>query len=328
MNNASDIVIYQSASGEVAIDVKMQDETVWLSLNQMVRLFARDKSVISRHLKNIFLEEELEEDATVATFATVQSEGGKTVTRLIDYYNLDAIISVGYRVNSKQGVQFRRWASNILKEYLLKGYCVNQEKLASDRLLELKQTVDLLSSALINQSLVSDIGADILNIIQSYTKTWGLLLKYDEDQLVIPQNLHKAKAQSITYDNAKSAICALREELIRCKEAGDIFGIERSEGLKSILGNLEQSFDGDFLYPSYEEKAAHLLYFTIKDHPFTDGNKRIGCLLFLLFLKQSGVNLKIINSNGLTALALLVAESNPIQKDLMIKLIINMIADK
>jgi len=318
-----EIILYQTKDGSTRIDVRLQDETVWLTQAQMAELFQTTKQNISLHIQNIFDEGELLESSTVKESLTVQKEGKRLVSRSIEHYNLDVIISTGYRVKSIRGIQFRIWASSILKEYLINGYCINREKMASNKLLELKQTVELLTNVLIKNSLVSDLGQDVLNIITGYSKTWDLLIKYDEERLTEPKNLHKVQDQAINYEDALLAIQLLKESLKN--EASDLFGLERSEGLKSILGNLEQAFAGKYLYPSLEERAAHLLYFIIKNHPFTDGNKRIGCLLFVLFLQRSGVHLATMQSGALTALALLIAESNPIQKELMIKLIINLI---
>jgi prophage maintenance system killer protein len=337
-NQNDQIVIYRDNNDEIIVDVKVQDETVWLSLNQLTELFDRDKSVISRHIKNIFNEEELEEDSVVAKFATTASDG-KVYN--VDYYNLDMIISVGYRVNSKRAVEFRRWATGILKDYLIKGYSINHKKLMVVGLEELKQTVLLLSNTLLNQGLVNDMGTELLKLIKAYGRTWELLLKYDEDRLEMPtfQTSNK-EYNKLEYSIAKYAIERLKSELIHKKEATNLFGHERSGALEGIIGNLYQTFDGKELYPSIEEKAAHLLYFIIKDHPFSDGNKRIGCLLFLFYLSTKGV-VNTIKSNeageyiyekyvtpeSLTMLALLIAESDPMEKEIMIKLTVNLIRE-
>lgn len=315
------ILLYQTQDGNTRIDVRLQDETVWLTQAQIAELFNKDRSVISKHIRSILKQEELEL-SVCANFAHTAADGKVYDTQ---YYNLDMIISIGYRVNSKRGIQFRRWASHILKEYLINGYSLNREKIASNKLLELKQTVDILANVLIKNSLVSELGEEVLGIIKNYSKTWDLLIKYDENRLVTPKNLHKIESATIDYKDALLAIQLLKERLRKQNEASDLFGLERSEGLKSILGNLEQAFAGKYLYPTIEERAAHLLYFIIKNHPFTDGNKRIGCLLFILFLQRSNIHLATMQSGALTALALLIAESDPAQKELMIKLIINLI---
>lgn len=327
MNKIQDnqLIIYQTENGEIKVDVQIHDETIWLSLNQIAQVFERDKSVIAKHFKNIFREGELTRSATVANFATVQIEGEREVERKVEYYNLDAILSVGYRVNSKRGVEFRKWASKILKDYLIYDYSINQDKVVQDKLVQLKQTVELLSATLINQNLVTDTGKELLSLIKAYTKTWDMLIRYDEDNFNIPVNLQCTTSGLLNYQQAIAAILVLKEELQQ--EAGNLFGIERENALKGILGNIDQTFGGDFLYPSLQEKAAHLLYFVIKDHPFSDGNKRIGSLLFLLYLSKAGIGLNNISASGMTTLALLIAESNPAQKEIIIKLIMNLISD-
>lgn len=321
----SEIVIYTAMDGHIQLDVNLANETVWLTLNQMSKLFGRDKSVISRHLSNIFKSNELEPEATVANFATVQKEGEREIERVVEYFNLDAIISVGYRVNSKEGVQFRKWASHVLKEHLVRGYTINERRLSEQGIHELQQTVELLQKTLINHDLVNDLGREAIQIILTYTKSWGLLLAYDEDKLALPTN-EKASVQTLTYPIALSAIDALKQELTFRNEATELFGMERHGGLDSILNNIEQTFGGEALYKTPEEKAAHLLYFIIKNHPFIDGNKRIASFMFLLYLKSQNLPIKF-NENGLVALALLVAESNPKQKNILIRLIINLLMD-
>lgn len=327
MNKIQDnqLVIYQTENGEIKVDVKLHDETAWLSLNQMSQIFERDKSVIAKHLKNIFKEGELASSATVANFATVQNEGERAIKRTIKYYNLDAILSVGYRVNSKRGVEFRKWASKILKDYLVQGYNINHDKVTSKHLAKLKQTIELLSTTLINQNLATDTGKELLRLIKSYTKTWDMLIRYDEDNFNMPVNLQLVSIVLLDYQEAIDSISVLKEELQH--EAGNLFGIERGNMLKAILGNIEQTFGGESLYPSVQEKAAHLLYFLIKDHPFSDGNKRIGSLLFLLYLSKAKIGLKNMNETSMTTLALMIAESHPVQKEIIIKLIMNLISD-
>ena len=328
MFNSDQIIIYEDKNGQISVDVVLRDEMVWLNLTQLSELFVRDKSVISRHIKNILKEQELSEVSTVAKFATVQAEGGKSVTRQLEYYNLDMIISVGYRVNSRKAVEFRKWASSILKDYLIKGYSVNYKKIMRKELEELKQTVLLLSNTLLNQNLVNETGSELLNLIRTYTKTWDILLKYDENRLELPKSGKSGINRELKYEEAKLAIINLKTELLQKSEASNLFGQERGKALDGIIGSLYQTFGGDDLYPSIEEKAAHLIYFIIKDHPFNDGNKRIGCLLFLLFLSINEFKLTSVSPESLTALALLIAESDPKHKKVIIRLVINLLNEK
>lgn len=321
-----EIVLYQADDGHSVIDVHLKDETVWLTLNQMAELFGRDKSVISRHLRNIFKTGELERDATVAKNATVQNEGRRRVTRYIEWFNLDAIISVGYRVNSKRGTQFRIWATSVLKDHLVKGYSLNQKRLAEKGTKELQQVLTLLSNTLEGYNLVNEEGKAVLDIVNRYAGTWRLLLQYDEDNLPAPGRKQAPKTV-FSIDQARSAISSLKQELAIRGEATDLFGQERGEGLSGIIGALYQTFGGEDLYPSVEEKAAHLLYFVIKDHPFSDGNKRIGSFLFILFLRLNGLLNRIsFDNKALVALALLTAASDPAQKDVLIRLVVNLLA--
>lgn len=321
-----EVIIYRSADGQDQLEVHFGKDTVWLTLNQMADLFERDKSVISRHLRTIFSSGELDKEGTVAKNATVQMEGDRKVARNIEWYNLDAIISVGYRVNSMRGTQFRIWASNVLKQHLIQGYTVNSHRLAEKGLSEMEQAVALLSRTLQRHELVTDEGKAVLEVVSRYAKSWSLLLQYDEDRLGLPKDRHGAE-KSLDYHQAQAAITALKSDLTGRGEATDLFGREREHALQSILGNLDQTFGGQDLYPSVEEKAAHLLYFVIKDHPFSDGNKRIGSFLFLLFLRENNLlDQSGINDNGLVALALLIAESDPKQKDLLIRLTMNLLA--
>ncbi len=319
----SEVLIYEIEAGKVGVDVRLEGETVWLTRDQMAKLFDRDRSVISKHLSNVFRDGELELLATCAKFAQVQTEGGRTVMREIEHYNLDAIISVGYRVKSQRGVQFRQWATRILRDHLVKGVTVNQARIVEQGASEMQAAIELLRRTLESRELVTEAGKDVLSIISRYAKTWRLLLQYDESGLAIPPGCRPARGV-FDYGNAKSAISSFKAELMKRGEASDLFGFEREDALAAILGNIEQSMFGEYLYRTREEKAEHLLYFVIKDHPFLDGNKRIGSLLFLLYLEQEGVAARL-NENALTALALLIAESNPANKDLLVRLIMNLI---
>jgi prophage maintenance system killer protein/prophage antirepressor-like protein len=316
-----EIILYQSEDGTSALDVHLKDETVWLTLNQMAELFGRDKSVISRHLLSVFRAGELVRNSVVAKNATTAADGK---TYLVEYFNFDAIISVGYRVNSKRGTQFRIWATQVLKEHLVQGYTFNQRRLAEKGVAELKQAMALLATTLESHELVSDEGRAVLEVVSRFAGTWRLLLEYDEDRLSVPTARHGA-GPGLRLDEVRRAIAALKKELAARDEATDLFGQERAHGLAGILGAIEQSFAGQDLYPSVEEKAAHLLYFVIKDHPFSDGNKRIGSFLFILYLRQNG--LAGFDNRALVALALLTATSEPGHKELLVRLIVNLIGD-
>ncbi|WP_339132814.1 MAG: virulence protein RhuM/Fic/DOC family protein [Candidatus Electrothrix sp. GW3-4] len=322
-----EVIVYQTGDGQAAVDVQLRDETVWLTLNQVAELFGRDKSVISRHLRNIFQSEELERSAVVAKNATTAADGK---TYQVDYYNLDAILSVGYRVNSKRGTQFRIWATSVLKQHLVQGYTLHQQRLVEKGGAEVRQVLDLLSETLENHALVSDDGRTILSLVRNYARTWQLLWQYDEDALPLPdrsEGTSKRTSKKVPgLEEVREAVPSLRQELMVRGEATYIFGQERGQGLAGILGAVGQSFAGQDLYPSIEEKAAHLLYFVIKDHPFIDGNKRIGSFLFLLFL-QSNQHRVIPDDKALVALTLLIASSAPEQKDLLIRLVVNVISD-
>lgn len=321
----SEVVIYQDEQNQTGVSVRLDGETVWLTQRQMADLFDTSADNVSLHLKNIFLEGELGEPATTEDFSVVQTEGRRKVTRTVRHYNLDAIISVGYRVNSKRGVQFRQWATRVLREHLVRGYSYNQTRLAERGLLEARQTLDLLARTLQNQALVDDTGRAVLDLIVGYAETWRLLLEYDEDRLALPPGARPASGV-LDHARASGAIADFKRELMARKEATPLFGNPRGEALEGLLASIEQTMFGEPLYRSREEKAAHLLYFVIKDHPFSDGNKRIGCFLFLLYLSQESMA-HSLNPRALTALALLIAESAPASKDLMIRLIVNLLAE-
>lgn len=315
----SDIIIFEADTQRV--EVRLEGETLWLSLQQLADLFGRDKSVISRHLKNIFDTSELQRAAVVAKNATTAADGK---IYQVEYFNLDAIISVGYRVNSSQATRFRQWATRILRDHLTLGYSLNEHRLAQQGLVELEQAVDVLGKTLTRQELVTDIGREVVGLILGYAKTWRLLLDYDEGKLGVPAGAQPARGV-LRLEEARRALDALAGELRQRGEASDLFARDRGEGLAAILGNIEQTMFGDPLYKTREERAAHLLYFVIKNHPFSDGNKRSGAFLFLLYLRQEGMRLTL-DENGLTALTLLIAESDPKAKDLMVRLVMNLLA--
>ncbi len=320
----SEVVLYEAAGGEVHLDVRLDRDTVWLTQAQMADLFGRERSVVTKHLRNAFTEGELDSKATCAKFAQVQQEGDRTVTRYVEHYNLDVIISVGYRVKSAQGTRFRQWATRLLREHLVKGHTLNQKRLAERGLSEARQSLELLARTLRNQALVDDTGRAVLDLIVGYADTWRVLLAYDENRLAPPSGSSPARGV-LDYKRASAAITEFKRELMTRNEAGGLFGNERGEALQGILGSIEQTMFGEPLYRSREEKAAHLLYFVIKDHPFSDGNKRIGSFLFMLYLQQEQVS-HHLNPQALTALALLIAESAPANKDLMVRLILNLLA--
>jgi len=328
-----EVIVYETPGGEISVDVRLERDTVWLSLGQMAELFGRDKSVISRHLRNVFISGELEREVTVAKSATVQTEGGREVVREIEYYNLDTILSVGYRVNSKRGTQFRIWATRTLHEHLLRGYTLNERRLRERGLGEIEQAVDLLSRTLTAYGLVSDEGRAVLDIVRQYMRTWRLLLEYDENRLAEAPQRPVEPSAPLSLNEARAAVACLRETIIARGEAGVLFGQELGDGLAGILGAIEQTFGGEPLYPSAQARAAHLLYFVIKDHPFADGNKRIGTLLFLEYLRRNGLLVRTdgnprLSDNAMVALALLIAESESVQKDMMIRLVLNLLEDE
>jgi death-on-curing family protein len=318
------IEIYKTVDNQTEVEVRFEEETVWLTQQQLASLFKQTKQNISLHINNCFREKELDKKATVKESLTVQKEGKRTVKRKIEYYNLDVIISVGYRVKSIRGTQFRQWATQRLKDYLVQGYAVNQKRLE-----QLQQTIQLISRGGNTETLQLQEAKGLLEIIGSYTNSFVLLNRYDTNNLTTGK-LSENITYEIQYGEAKAAIAELKKQLIKKKEATVLFGNEKDEGFKSSLQSIVQTFGGNYLYPSIEEQAAHLLYYVIKNHSFTDGNKRIGAFLFIWFLEKNKHRIKKsgevkINDNGLTALALLVAQSRPEEKELMVKLIINLI---
>lgn len=325
-----EIIIYKTSKNKVALDVRLEEETVWLNLNQIASLFDTDKSGISRHIRNVYQSGELKQISTVAKIATVQKEGERNIKRNVEYFNLDIVLSVGYRVNSNRATQFRIWATKILKDHLIKGYTINEKRLleAREKFQELQTAISFLQEKS-KKELLSGQEGEILNLLSNYAKTLTILEQYDKGEL---KELKGEKTKFVlTYENCLQIIRELRKELVVKKEAGDLFGSERDGSFEGIIRGLYQTFGGKELYPFIEDKASHLLYFVIKDHPFSDGNKRSAAFLFVYFLdkigylfKQSGE--RKINDNALVALALLVAESKPKEKETMIKIIKNLLA--
>lgn len=321
----SEIVIYQNARQQ--IEVRLEGETVWLSQRQLADLLETSTDNISLHLKNIYQDEELSEAATTEESSVVQQEGSRRVTRRLKLYNLEAIISVAYRVNSRRGVQFRQWATQLLREHLTRGYTLNRQRFEANAR-ELEAALMLVRRLAANPELNADAGRGLADIVSRYAQTFLLLQRYDEGLLTEPAVEQGGRLP--TVEEARQALLALKASLISRGEASDLFARERDEGLAALLGNLDQSVLGEPAYPSVEAKAAHLLYFVIKNHPFADGNKRSGAYLFVDFLHRNGRLLgadgqPVINDIGLAALALLVAESAPAQKETLIRLIMNML---
>ena len=330
MNNQNLIEIYQAQDGTTQVEVRFENDTVWLSQAQMAMLFGKDISTINEHVINIFDEEELEKESTIRKFRIVRQEGKRQVNREIEHYDLDMIISVGYRVKSKQGISFRRWATARLKEYLTQGYTINQKRLQQNAH-ELEQALALIQKTANSSELTLESGRGLVDIVSRYTHTFLWLQQYDEGLLTEPQIQQGGTLP--TYAEACSALAELKSQLMAKGEASELFGRERDNGLSAILGNLDQSVFGEPAYPSIEAKAAHLLYFVVKNHPFSDGNKRSGAFLFVDFLHRNGRLFDhnghpVINDTGLAALTLLVAESDPKQKETLIRLIMHMLKYK
>ena len=320
----SDIVIYED--GNVKLELSVEDKTIWLDSNDIASIFDVNRPAIVKHIGNIYKSEELNKKITCSILEQVAKDGKK---RKINYYNLDMIISIGYRVNSKKATKFRRWATDILNKYLIQGYALNKEKLQQQKLQELDKTIQLIKQGLENKELSTTEAKGFVEIISSYAKSWALLQGYDDQSL---EEVTQTKEQKfiLDYDEAKEAIAELKKTLINKGEATELFGQEKAGEFKGNLLNIYQSFGGIDLLPSLEAKAANLLYYIIKGHPFNDGNKRIGAFLFVLFLHKNGILHKPngepkINDNTLVSVALLVAQSNPEQKDIIIKLVMNML---
>lgn len=323
MNN--EIQIYKSQNGEIELQVKFEEETVWLTQADMIKLFSRDQSVISRHVKNVFEEWELEEKSNMHFLHIANSD------KPVKTYSLDVVISVGYRVKSLEGTKFRIWANKIIKNYLLNGFVINKNRLAEKWISELEQTLQIFKKTLENQKLTGDEAIWLLEIITKYTNSWLWLQKYDENNLQ-----ENGKIKNLNYKleakEAYESLAELKKDLIFKNEATDFFANPRSENvLEWIFWNIYQTFGWEDLYPTLEEKASNLLYFIVKNHPFTDGNKRSWAFLFILFLAKNKILFdengeRKINDRALVAITLLIAESDPKEKDLMVRLVLNLIS--
>jgi len=319
-----EILLYKSSEGDTQVDVKLEEETVWLTQKQLSQLFQTERSVITKHINNIIKTKELQRNSVCAKFAHTATDG-KIYTS--NFYNLDMIISVGYRVNSKRGTQFRIWANKVLKEYLIKGYALNERKLKeqTEKLKELERTIEVFSKVTESYQLKQDEFSGILKVIKDYTYALDVLDKYDNKDLTVT-NTNRQLSFRINYETAKKIITKMKEKF----GGSSLFGKEKDKSFKGTIGTIYQTFAKRELYPSIEEKAAHLLYFTIKNHSFIDGNKRIAAALFLWFLEMNNYlygkdGRKRIADNALVALCLLIAESNPKEKEMIVKLVVNLI---
>lgn len=318
--NPTDIVLYRSKDGSVQLDVPLEKETIWLDAHQMARLFDRDRTVILRHIRNVYSTNELSKTATCAKIAQVAADGK---TRRMDIFNLDAIISVGYRVNSKRGTEFRIWATNVLKQHLIQGYSVNEKRLKA-----LKQTLKLASDISKRKLLSGDEASILLQTVSEYAYALDLLDDYDHQRVAI-RKTSRRKAKPVSYEEVMSLVEQMRTHF------GDsaVFGREKDQSLHSSLNTVMQGFDGKDLYPSVEEKAAHLLYFLVKNHSFVDGNKRIAAAVFLRFAEKNKLifdkdGQKRIADNALVAMTLMIAESKPKEKDVITAMVTNLITGK
>ncbi|TYC55333.1 Fic/DOC family protein [Zoogloea oleivorans] len=316
------ILIYQADDGSAMTEVRLSGESVWLRQEQMAQLFGRERSVVSKHLRNVFAEGELDEESNVQNLHIASSD------KPVKFYNLDVIISVGYRVKSQQGTRFRQWATRTLREHLNQGYTLNRQRFEANAR-ELEAALQLVKKASKSPELLADTGRGLVDIVTRYAQTFLLLQRYDEGLLAEPRE--QPGGVLPTLDDAYAALARLKADLVARGEATDLFAREREDAFAALFGNLDQTVFGEPAYPSVEAKAAHLLYFVIKNHPFADGNKRSGAFLFVDFLNRNGrlldpTGAPVINDIGLAALALLVAESNPNNKETMIRLIMNMLA--
>lgn len=319
-----EIIIYQTSDGQTELDVRLEGDTVWLSQAQLAQLLQVRPQNITMHIRNVYKEGELERSATCKNFLQIQNEGGRLITRNMKFYNLDVIISVGYRVKSLRGTQFRIWANRVLKEYLIKGYAINRNA-KQEQLDELKRTISVMSNVLAAKSVTKDEAVGLLKVISDYAYGLDTLDRYDYQQLEIADTTPEEKFRA-TYDNAMQALQMLKEQF----GASELFAREKDSSFRSTMGAIYQTFGGKDLYPSVEEKAANLLYLTVKNHSFSDGNKRIAAFLFLWFMEKNGIlyredGSRLIDNNTLVALTLMIAESRTEEKDVMTKVVVNLI---
>ena len=320
----SNIAIYQTPDGETIIDVRLEGDTVWLSRMQIAQLLHTQPQNVSLHIGNIYREKELDEASTRKDFFLVQNEGNRKVSRLTKFYNLDVIISVGYRVKSQRGTQFRIWANKILKDYIIRGYAINHNAKA-EQLDELKQTIAIMRNVLAHKSITQDEAVGLLRVISDYSYGLDTLDRYDYQTLDITQTTNREVFRA-TYKDAIEALAILKDKF----GGSDLFAHEKDDSFKSTMGVIYQTFDGQELYPSIEEKAANLLYLTVKNHSFSDGNKRIAAFLFLWFLEKNGIlyredGSRLLDNNTLVALTLMIAQSKVEEKDIMTKVVVNLI---
>lgn len=326
-----DIIIYKAANNETQVNIVFDNNTLWLNQKQIADVFGTAVPAINKHIKNIIKESELQPEATISKMETVQIEGSRKVTRTLDFYNLDMIISIGYRVNSNKATQFRIWATQRLKDYLVKGYTLNEKRLneLNYKYSELQNAIKLASNAGNVENLSSNEAKGILKVIQEYAYALETLDKYDHQNLTIETLSSEEQINKLTYNEAIKQVLIWRD----FQKAGNLFGNEKDKSFKSSLETIYQTFDGIDLYPSFEEKAANLLYFVVKNHSFSDGNKRIAAGLFVYFLDMNSKLLnesgnKRIGDNALVAITIMIAESKSDEKDIMTKLVVNLINNK
>jgi prophage maintenance system killer protein len=325
--NKGEIIIYQSEDGHTELNVRLDGDTVWLSQAQIAHLFQTDRTSIVRHINNIYRNGELKKEATCAIFTQVQTEGTRQVRRSLPLYTLDMIISVGYRVNSKQATQFRIWANRVLKEYLVQGYAVRRD-LQAEQLEELKRTIAVMSNVLAAKAVTRDEAVGLLRVISDFSYGLDTLDRYDYQQLELSHTTAEERFRA-TYENAMEALQTLKKEF----GASELFAREKDESFRSTMGAIYQTYGGEDLYPSVEEKAANLLYLTVKNHSFSDGNKRIAAFLFLWFMERNGIlyredGSRRVENNTLVALTLMIAESRVEEKDIMTKVVVNLINNR